>query len=161
LKDDVGLNATVLGTTGDAKLVRLSVDGEGGASLEGFAVYTSNSRGWHLTGFLGQGGHPNDFTVQRFERVGVAYRFDLATTTDSATSTNGVMSVPALERQIMSSFCTGSGWRCTNVVSHCEQIVNGQTVTVYNGTLTVHDRTISIKGNGTQPSCASDVEENF
>ena len=156
--EKIGFEPVIVATLDDAKLVELTL-GEPRV-LEGFAVYR-NHGGWHFMGFLGQAGLPEDFTVKRFEHVLDAYRFDVASTRMSSTSTNGVSSVPAIYRQITSAFCTGSGWRCTTVVPHCEQIVNGQTIAVYAGTLTVHDHTFSLKGNGTVPACAADLEGSF
>ena len=158
-----GLVATTLGTLDAAKLLSVAVD-DGSHGLEGFVMYVRDGAAgpWHLGGLLQEGGFSDDYNLLRFERVGrYGYRIDLATTLASAASLDGVTSVPSMYRQISASFCNGSSYRCTQVITHCEQIVHGQTITVFDGTLTVRDNTLSIKGAGSQPSCGDNVEESF
>jgi hypothetical protein len=156
-----GLVGSIIGTLDDAKLVSVTVaDTE--HDREDVAVYVrAGDRGpWRLGGLVGAG-DPPDFTLLRFEHAGRGYRIDFAATISSAVSVDGVTSVPAVYREIMATFCNGGSFRCVQVIPHCEQIVHGQTVSVFDGTLTVHDNTLSLKGVGSQPSCGVNVEESF
>jgi len=123
-------------------------------------VYVHGGNTWHLGGLVGAG-EPPDFNLLRFEHSGRGYRIDYASTVASSISFDGVTSVPALFREITATFCNGGSFRCVQVIPHCEQIVHGQTVTVFDGTLTVHDNRLSLKGVGSQPSCGVNVEETF
>jgi hypothetical protein len=153
------LVGTVIGTVEDAKLVSVTLANTEHA-LEGIAVYIHAGDTWRLGGLVGAG-DPPDFNLLRFEHVGRGYRIDFASTLSSSMSFDGVTSVPALFREITATFCNGASYRCIQVTPHCEQIVHGQTVTVFDGTLTVRDNRLSLKGVGSQPSCGVNVEEMF
>ena len=154
-----GLVGTIIGTLGDAKLVSVTIaDTE--HDREGIAVYVRGGDTWHLGGLVGAG-DPADFNLLRFEHAGRGYRIDYAAMVASSISLDGVTSVPALYREITATFCNGGSYRCLQIIPHCEQIVHGQTVTVFDGTLTVHDNVLSLKGVGSQPSCGENVEESF
>lgn len=155
-----GLVGTVISTVDDAKLVSVTID-DAAHDREGIAVYVHGGDKWHLGGLVG-GGEPPDFNLLRFEHVGrYGYRIDFATMIASSISLDGLTSVAAVYREISATFCNGGSYRCLRVIPHCEQIVHGQTVTVFDGTLTIHDNTLSLKGVGSQPSCGVNVEESF
>jgi hypothetical protein len=154
-----GLVGSIIGTLDDAKLVSVTVaDTE--HDREAIAVYVRTGDSWHLGGLVGAG-DPPDFTLLRFEHAGRGYRIDFAATLASAASIDGVTSVPSVYREILATFCNGGSFRCLQVVPYCEQIVHGQTVSVFDGTLTVHDNMLSLKGVGSEPSCGVNVEESF
>jgi hypothetical protein len=154
-----GLVGTIIGTLDDAKLVSVTI-ADTSHDREGVAVYVRGGETWHLGGLVEAGESP-DFSLLRFEHAGRGYRIDYAATISSLISLDGVTSVPALYREITATLCNGGSFRCLQVIPHCEQIVHGQTVTVFDGTLTVHDNRLSLKGVGSQPSCGVDVEESF
>jgi len=156
-----GLVGTIIGTLDNAKLVSVTIaDTE--HDHEGIAVYvrSGDSGPWHLGGLVGAG-DPPDFTLLRFEHAGRGFRIDFAAMITSSMSLDGVASVPMVYRGITATFCNGGSFRCLQVIPHCEQIVHGQTVTVFDGTLTVHDNMLSLKGVGSQPSCGVNVEDSF
>jgi hypothetical protein len=154
-----GLVGSIIGTLDDAKLVSVAV-ADTDHDREGVAVYVRAGDTWHLGGLVAAG-EPPDFALARFEHAGRGYRIDFTATLTSAVSLDGVTSVPSVYREVLATFCNGGSFRCLQVVPHCEQIVHGQTVSVFDGIVTVHDNTVSLKGVGSQPSCGVDVEASF
>jgi hypothetical protein len=156
------LAGTIVASVDDAKLISVAV-ADATHYSEGLAVYvrSGESGPWHLGGLLGDGAEAG-VELLHFEHVGRnAYRIDRTEMIESSISLDGATSVPALYRDLSTAFCSGTSYRCIQVVSHCEQIVHGQAVMAYAGTLTVHDNTLSLKGAGSQPSCGADVEASF
>ena len=157
------LVGTIIGTVDDAKLVSVTIaDAEHDRVGIGVYIGSRDAGPWHLGGLVGGSGEPPDSSLLRFEHSGkYGYRIDFATMMASSISLDGLTSTPAVYREITATFCNGGSYRCLQVVPHCEQIVHGQTVTVFDGTLTVHDNMLSLKGVGSQPSCGNNVEESF
>ena len=157
------LTATLTGTASDdAKLV--AVAAKDSHRLEGYAIYVHTAAGpWRLGGLLqSQSGDLEDFAVLNFEHLGVhGYRVDIAAMTSIAVTLDGVTSIPAISHHVTSAFCSGGSYGCVEIMPICEQIVAGQTVTVFNGKATVKDNTITLTGVGSMPSCSGAATYQF
>jgi len=154
-----GLKATVVRQLDDAKLLVVqSLEAKKG-EIETWALYVAAGTTWKLGGLSQNGGNLGDVEVQRFERVTAGthhgYRFDVATSQQSAVSLDQVTVQTSLLRETEATFCSGIGYSCMTVVPSCEQLVYGQTVLAFDGKIAVDATQIKITGSGTQPSCSA------
>jgi hypothetical protein len=153
-----GLKATIMRQLDDAKLLAVqSLDAKNG-ELETWAMYVTAGTGWKLGGLSSSGGNLADTEVLRFERITSGthhgYRFDIATTQQSAVSLDQATTQTSLLHQTQATFCSGMGYSCMVVVPSCVQLVYGQAVVAFEGTIAVADNLIKLTGAGTPQSCS-------
>src|SRR5664279_3733176 len=139
-----GLVATTVGTLDDANLVSVTVANDK-VAIEGYALYVHDGSGtWHLGGLLQVGGAAEDFTFLRLEHLDKhGYRFDVASSQPSSATFTGLVSIPAIYRQVHATFCSGANFSCVQLVPNCVQIARGQAINAFVGTITVHDNMLT------------------
>jgi hypothetical protein len=157
-----GLVATVVGTLDDANLVSITVVDDK-VAIEGYALYVHEGSGpWHLGGLLQVGGDRDDYAFLRLEHLGKrGYRFDVASSQPSSATFTGLVSLPAIYRQVHATFCSGANFSCVQLVPRCEQIAHGQVINAFDGVITVHDNMLSLIGAGTEPACSANGQYRF
>ncbi|HET9991723.1 MAG TPA: hypothetical protein VFQ65_24510 [Kofleriaceae bacterium] len=155
-----GLKGTVVRQLDDSKLLVVqSLEAKRG-EIETWALYVANGTGWKLGGLAQDGGYVADTEVLRFERVTAGghhgYRFDIASTQQSAVSLDQVTTQTSVLRQTQATFCSGASYSCMTLVPSCTQLVFGQAVLAFEGSIAIADNQIKLTGTGTQPqSCSS------
>ncbi|MEO6777712.1 MAG: hypothetical protein ABI467_32600 [Kofleriaceae bacterium] len=153
------LRGTIVRQIEGAKLLEIeSVEATHG-ELETWALYVANGPGWKLGGLVDGGSYVADAEVLRFERITAGshhgYRFDLATTQQSAVSLDQGSTQSSVLRQTEAAFCSGTSYHCITAVPRCEQLVFGQAVLAFEGSIEIANNHIQVTGAGTQPQSCS------
>ena len=157
-----GLKGTIVRQIDGAKLLVVqSVEDNNGGEIEAWALYVASGTGWKLGGLLQNGGNLADSEVVRFERLTAGsrhgYRFDIATSQQSAVSLDQVTAQVSTLHQTQATFCSGATYSCMTVIPSCTQLVFGQAVLAFEGSIAVGDNQIQVTGIGTQPQSCSSV----
>lgn len=156
-----GLAASVVSALDDANLISLATN-DGAATFQGFVLYVHAGPAWRIGGLSQNGGDRVDYEVLRFEHVTKrGYRVDLALAQPTVTSLDSVTSVRMFNREVIAVFCSGTTYRCIEIVPKCEQIVHGQTISAFEGTIVVHDNHLTLAGAGTKLPCSANGDYPF
>ena len=117
-----------------ARLVRLTHKDDPGPG--GLYLFVE-TKGWQLGGMVEYAGELLGFDHPRFGTHRV-YHFELGSVEHSGAS---------LVQQRQQVFCTGTGYRCTIVLSACDVLVAGKAVASFRGTVTWQKDHLHVAGD--------------
>jgi hypothetical protein len=159
-----GWTALVVRTAGRAKLLEVSGTMPG-PSEPALALYVQQRDGrWQLGGLF-EPGSGAKYEVLDLQPLTIAhtagYRFEIGTRRASVVSFDGVTTSEGimLARHVL--FCSGSDFRCTDVVPSCDVLVAGRPYSTFHGEVVLADRMVRVEGDATlaPPSCAGEQQQ--
>jgi hypothetical protein len=80
------------------------------------------------------------------------YRIEVGTTTEMSVSLDTLTTVPMVELVKYVLYCSGTSFRCTQVVPACDALIEGRVYATFHGDVRIADREVRVDGDSTLAS---------
>lgn len=124
----------------------------------GVLLYIERGKEWRLAGVYQHRGADYEVLGLSAQTVGkhAGFRIDLGQLFRTTAMPDGVTRIPAVMALRSSLYCGGDNWRCTEITTACDVLVNGGALWSFHGQVSIADNQIHIAGDRRQvgPFCS-------